>query len=91
MKITFTGHSQIDREVQLTDRQLNEIFELLKYEFMKHIEYTSSFDRGRSYMSAGDKVIDRLCDQHGVDVEYKKDRMAFFEAVLKAIDNPYQK
>lgn len=90
MKITFNGHSQTQREIVLTQDQLNQIFELMKYELLKHIEFTSSFDRSYSYVDSGDEVIRNVCEAHDVDVEYKKDRMAFFAAVLSAMDNPYQ-
>lgn len=90
MKITFDGHPQTQREIILTEEELNEIFELIKYEFMRHIEFTSEFDRTYSYQDCGAKVILKLCESHDVDVSYKKDRMAFFSAVLSAIGNPYQ-
>ena len=90
MKITFNGHSQINREVELTEEQLSEIFELMRQQLMYHIEFTPSFDRRGSYESSSDKAIRKLCDQHSVDVEYKKDRIAFFEAVLDNMKNPYQ-
>jgi len=30
------------------------------------------------------------CKQHDVDVEYDKDRIAFFTAILDNLKNPYQ-
>jgi hypothetical protein len=90
MKITFNGHSQINREVELTEKQLNEIFESMRLEFMEHIEFTSTFDKRGSYESSSDKAIRKLCNEHGVDVEYKKDRISFFDAVLSSMKNPYQ-
>ena len=90
MKITFNGHSKIKREVELTEEQLNGIFESMRLEFMDHIEFASAFDRQSSYESSSDKAIRKLCNEHGVDVEYKKDRIAFFDAVLSSMENPYQ-
>jgi hypothetical protein len=90
MKITFNGHTQTQREIVLSQRQLDEIFELMKYELLQHIEFTSTFDRSYSYEDSGDKVIRKVCEAHDVDVAYKKDRMAFFAAVLSAMGNPYQ-
>jgi hypothetical protein len=90
MKVTFNGHSEVQREVELSQKQLDEMFELLKYGFMQHLEFTSTFDRVSSYQGAGDRVIRGICDAHGVDVAYKKDRVAFFKAVLTEMKNPYQ-
>lgn len=90
MKITFNGHSQTNREVELTEKQLGEIFESMRQSFMDHIEFTTVFNRNYSYMDAGDRVVYSVCNAHGVDVEYKKDRVAFFKAVLDNMKNPYQ-
>lgn len=90
MKITFNGHSQAQRQTELTEKQLKEIFELLKYALITHIEYTSAFDREAYYEENKDKVIREICNAHSVDVEYKKDRIAFFKAILDGMENPYQ-
>jgi hypothetical protein len=31
-----------------------------------------------------------FCKENGVDAEYTKDRVAFFEAIFKELRNPYQ-
>ena len=90
MKISFKGHSEAQREVELTQKDLDEMFALLKHEFMNHVEFTSAFNVRTSYLDSGDKVILKLCNQFGVDAEYKKDRVAFFKAVLSAMESPYK-
>jgi hypothetical protein len=37
-----------------------------------------------------EKSIMDYCKQHDVDVEYDKDRIAFFTAILDNLKNPYQ-
>jgi hypothetical protein len=45
MKIKFDGHSPMERETELSQEELAEIFEALKYQFLTHIQYTSVFER----------------------------------------------
>ena len=47
MKINFTGHSVTEREAELTQEELALLFEVMKDEFLTHIEF-ATFD-GRSY------------------------------------------
>ena len=49
MKIKFTDIHLSERETELSQEELAEIFEALKYQFLTHIEYTSSFERNSSY------------------------------------------
>jgi hypothetical protein len=37
-----------------------------------------------------EKSIADFCSSHSVDVEYDKDRIAFFTEILKNLPNPYQ-
>lgn len=87
MKINFTGHSTTEREVELSQSELNQLFLTMKVEFLNHIEYATF---GHSYQTYVEKHVTNLCDAHGVDVDYKKDRIAFFKAVLDNMKNPYQ-
>jgi hypothetical protein len=87
MKINFTGHSATERETDLTQEELVLLFEVMKDEFLTHIEF-ATFD-GRSY-TEGDKGIKQLCQNHQVDVFYKKDRLAFFQAIMDKLENPYK-
>lgn len=88
MKISFKGHSTTDREVELSQQELFQLFEIMKREFKEHITYA----RFRDIYSPSktEKSIMDYCKQHGVDVEYDKDRIAFFEAILDNLRNPYQ-
>ena len=87
MKINFTGHSVTEREAELTQEELALLFEVMKDEFLTHIEF-ATFD-GRFY-TEGDKGIKKLCQNHQVDVGYKKDRVAFFQAIMNKMVNPYE-
>ena len=89
MKINFTGHSINQRETELSQEELAEIFEVMKQKFLDHIEYTSSFERNSSYETPENLTIRKLCENHGVDVAYAPDRLNFFTAVLDAMENPY--
>jgi hypothetical protein len=33
--------------------------------------------------------VTKLCDDHQVDVDYEKDRVAFFTAIVDKMENPY--
>ena len=68
MKIQFNGHSPTERETVLSQEELTEIFEALKYQFITHIEYTSNFQRKTDYETPETIRIRKLCETHGVDV-----------------------
>ena len=87
MKINFTGHSVTERERELTQEELVLLFEVMKEEFLTHIEF-GTYDR-HSY-SSQDKAIKQLCQNHQVDVFYEKDRVAFFQAIMNNMKNPYE-
>ena len=87
MKITFNGHSPTERETELTQEELTLLFELMKEQLLAHIVY-GKFDY--SYRPYNQEVVLKLCDNHQVDVGYEKDRVAFFQAVLNKMDNPYK-
>jgi hypothetical protein len=90
MKIKFDGHSPMERETELSQEELAEIFEALKYQFLTHIEYTSVFERQPSYETPENLTIRNLCENHGVDVAYTPDRLNFFTAILDEMVNPYE-
>ena len=87
MKINFTGHSTTERETEITQEEMVLLFEVMKEEFITHIEF-GTFDC-HSY-SLHDKGIKKLCQNHQVDVGYKKDRVAFFQAIMNKMVNPYE-
>jgi len=88
MNIKFKGHQATDREIELSQQELFQLFEIMKREFKEHITYA----RFHSIYSpsATEKSIMDYCKQHNVDVEYDKDRIAFFTAILDNLNNPYQ-
>jgi hypothetical protein len=90
MKIKFDGHSPMERETELSQEELSEIFEALKYQFLTHIQYTSVFERETSYETPENLTIRNLCENHGVDVAYTPDRVNFFTAILEQIVSPYE-
>ncbi len=87
MNIKFKGHSPTEREVEISQKELFQLFEMMREEFENHITFARF---GRSYPCKLEKSIVDFCDSHGVDVEYEKDRVAFFSAILDNMKNPYQ-
>jgi hypothetical protein len=88
MNIKFKGHSQTDRDVELSQQELFQLFEAMKESLLDDVEY-GKFD-GYSFYGEKDKKIMKLCETHNVDVAYKKDRLSFFTEVVKNLPNPYQ-
>ncbi len=88
MNIKFTGHSQTNREVELSQQELFQLFEIMRREFKEHITY-ARFRDCYSPTQTEKNIVD-FCNSHSVDVEYHKDRIAFFTAILDNIRNPYQ-
>ena len=87
MKIQFKGHQVTEREVELSQQELHTLFEMMREEFENHITY-ARFDH--SYPNRLEKSIVDFCNSHSVDVEYDKDRVNFFTAILNNLKNPYQ-
>ena len=81
MKIKFNGHSPTDREVEFTHDDQVRLFELMKEEFISHITYAKFTNL--YYPTKIEKGIGKFCADFGVDVEYDKDRVAFFTALVK--------
>jgi hypothetical protein len=88
MNIKFKGHQATDREVELSQQELFQLFEIMRKEFVEHITY-SRFRDCYSPTPTEKNIID-FCNSHSVDVEYDKDRIAFFSAILNNLKNPYQ-
>jgi hypothetical protein len=87
MKITFKGHQTTDREVEISQQELFQLFEMMREQFETHITYARF---NHSYPDRLEKTIVDFCDSHLVDVEYDKDRVAFFTSILSSLKNPYQ-
>ena len=87
MKITFNGHQQTERQVELTQQEIFQLFEMMREQFENHITYAIF---NHSYPDRLEKTIIDFCNSHSVDVEYDKDRVAFFSAIVKNLPNPYQ-
>lgn len=81
MKIKFNGHSPTDREVEFDKDDQVRLFELMKDEFIQHITYAKFTNL--HYPTKLEKGITKFCNDFGVDVEYEKDRIAFFTALIK--------
>jgi hypothetical protein len=88
MNIKFTGHQATEREVELSQQELFQLFEIMRKEFVEHITY-SRFRNCYSPTPTEKSIID-FCNSHSIDVEYDKDRIAFFSAILDNLKNPYQ-
>ena len=81
MIIKFKGHSTTDREVEFDKDDQVRLFELMKEEFINHITYSKFYNL--YYPTKIEKGITKFCNDFGVDVEYDKDRIAFFTALIK--------
>ena len=88
MKITFNGHQQTQREVELTQQELFQLFEAMKESLLDDVEYGQF--KGYSLYNEKSKKIMKLCETHNVDVAYTKDRLNFFTEIIKNLPNPYQ-
>ena len=88
MNIKFTAHQSTERELDLSQQELFQLFEIMKQEFIEHITY-SKFCNIYSPTRSERAIMD-YCEKHGVDVEYDKDRIAFFKSILSNLKNPYQ-
>ena len=80
MKIKFNGHQETDREVEFTQDDQVRLFEIMKQEFIEHITYARF---GNSYPTSIERQLENFCNDFGVDVEYEKDRVAFFTSIVK--------
>jgi hypothetical protein len=87
MKITFNAHQQTQREVELTQQELFQLFEVMKESLLDNVEY-GQFDGYYLYNEKSMKIM-KLCEAHNVDVAYTKDRLAFFASIVEEIGNPY--
>jgi len=81
MKIKFKGHSITDCVVEFSQSDQHRLFELMKEEFINHITYAKFSNL--HYPTRIEKAIAGFCNGFGVDVEYDKDRVAFFTALIK--------
>ena len=88
MNIKFTAHQSTEREIELTQQELFQLFEIMKEEFKEHITY-ARFRNCYSPTETEKSIID-FCNSHSVDVEYDRDRVAFFSSILDNLKNPYQ-
>jgi hypothetical protein len=86
MKINFNGHSASQRETEISQQELALVFELMKEQMIDHIEY-GKFNY--SFPSKDQLAVTKLCDDHQVDVDYEKDRVAFFTSIIEQMENPY--
>lgn len=82
MKINFTGHSTTEREVEITPQEMGILFKVMKQKFLDHIEYGK-------FNYSFPSVLTKFCDDYQVDVNYEKDRVAFFTAIVDKMENPY--
>lgn len=80
MKIKFNGHSPTECEVEFGKDDQVRLFELMKEEFIEHITYARF---NSPYPTHVERQLKTFCNDFGVDVEYDKDRVAFFTALIK--------
>ena len=80
MKIKFNGHSPTECEVEFSKDDQVRLFEIMKREFIEHITYARF---GSAYPTPTERQLETFCKDYGVDIEYSKDRVAFFTALIK--------
>lgn len=80
MKIKFNGHQATDREVEFDKNDQVRLFEIMKQEFIEHITYARF---GSAYPTPTERQLENFCNDYGVDIEYSKDRITFFTALIK--------
>ncbi len=78
MNIKFKGHQETDREVELSQQELFQLFEIMRREFKEHITY-ARFRDCYSPTQTEKNIVD-FYNSHSIDVEYDKDRIAFFSS-----------
>ena len=83
MKITFDGHQATDREVEFSKDDQVRLFEIMKQEFIEHITYARF---GSAYPTHTERQLENFCKDYGVDIEYSKDRVAFFTEIMKEMN-----
>jgi hypothetical protein len=88
MKINFTGHCTTERETEISQEEVSLVFELMKQHFLTQVEF-GTFESSY-YSTPEEKSVVKLCQNHQVDVGYKKDRLAFFQAIMNNMENPYK-
>ncbi len=88
MNIKFQGHQQTEREVEISQKELFQLFQMMKDEFLNHITFARFDDY--SYYNQTDKGIVDLCNRYSVDPSYDRDRVAFFKSIMESMRNPYQ-
>ena len=81
MKINFKSHQISDREVEFTQDDQVRLFEIMKEEFIQHITYARF--NNIYHPTKIEKGIAKFCDDFNVDIEYDKDRVAFFTSIIK--------
>ena len=77
MKLTFTGHAQTDRTVDLEEDDYFKVKEVMLAFFLQRMQYVSL----ENAYSDEERTIVKLCEKYGVDPHYAPDRLAFFKAV----------
>ena len=78
--IKFNGHQSTEREVEFSKDDQVRLFEIMKEEFIQHITYARF--NNIYHPTKIEKGIAKFCDDFGVDIEYDKDRVAFFTAII---------
>ena len=71
MKINFNGHTSSTRETEISQKELAEIFEVMKQKFLDHIEYgtvTVAYRENLRVMPESLAIhIPKDCIQHFID------------------------
>ena len=80
MKINFKSHQITDREVEFGLDNQARLFNIMKREFINYITYSRFNSPYTNYITA---QLENFCTEYGIDIEYEKDRVAFFTALME--------
>jgi len=77
MKLTVKSRQLVEREIELTESDINMVRKWAAYTFLNLI-------KSNNYKEMHTEVFDFFCLEFGIDPEIDADRIEFFEAVVNA-------
>lgn len=86
MELQYTGYTKTQVKVEIDEKDLATLTDIVYSAFIDHITY-GSYSPGDGVVrkaipnSVTARVI-RFCEAHGIDWEFPKERVAFFKAIL---------
>ena len=85
-KINIPVHAKTTREVEVSPEIFNLVFKLMKWELMSSVEHSTGLDEPDRYQMESDIAIRQICEDLGIDCDYKKDRLTLFTELLNHME-----